>query len=151
MCYWILTETAKVIARSTVQSIPKEHRNTDEMRESVRIFDAKILEKLGDISKDHDYNLNVELPDYVTPEYSPFEPENVMPEADDWDSDAYDQYITAQVLIPKDGHEYLVKSYHENVTQKEILLERVIQIPYWTQDCIRSCSQMETSWNIAQM
>lgn len=77
------------------------------MRESVRIFDAKILEKLGDISKDHDYNLNVKLPDYVTPEYSPFEPENVMPEADDWDSDAYDQYITAQVLIPKDSHEVL--------------------------------------------
>jgi hypothetical protein len=109
MCYWILTETSKVIARSTVQLIPKEHRNTDEMHESVCIFDAKILEKLGDISKDHDYNLNddVELPNYVTPEYSPVEPKSVMFEADDWDSDAYDQYITAQVLIPKDGHEVL--------------------------------------------
>jgi hypothetical protein len=30
-----------------------------------------------------------------------------MPKADDWDSDAYDQYITAQVLIPTDGHEIL--------------------------------------------
>jgi hypothetical protein len=79
------------------------------MRESVCIFDAKIVEKLGDISKDHNYNLNddVDLPDYVTPEYSPVEPESVMPEADVWDSDAYDQYITAQVLIPKDGHEIL--------------------------------------------
>jgi hypothetical protein len=30
-----------------------------------------------------------------------------MPEADDWDAEAYDQYITAKVLLPRDGQKVL--------------------------------------------
>jgi hypothetical protein len=65
---------------------------------------------LGEVSKEEKYDLDNEddqLPDYITPEYEPYEKENSMPEADEWDAEAYDQYISAQVRLPKDGTEVL--------------------------------------------
>jgi hypothetical protein len=36
-------------------------------------------------------------------EFVPIEPEASMPEADEWDAEAYDQYISAEVRLPRGG------------------------------------------------
>jgi hypothetical protein len=94
MCYWIMSASGKVIVRCTVQSIPEECYN-DNLRGEIKALDINIVEKFGDVAEDEKYDLvslseEEMLPDFVTPEYSPVEPENFMPEADDWDAEAYD-------------------------------------------------------------
>jgi len=112
MCYWLLSDTAQVITRSTVQPIPVDKLSLPETKASIEELDVKIADKLGEVSKEEKYDVDNEddqLPDYITPEYEPYEKENSMPEADEWDAEAYDQYIFAQVRLPKDGTEVLGK------------------------------------------
>jgi hypothetical protein len=51
----------------------------------------------------HDYNLapDEEPRNYITPAYEPYESESSMPEADEWDSEAFDKYISAEVKLPR--------------------------------------------------
>jgi hypothetical protein len=52
-----------------------------------------------------------EIPDYLclhdededasTPQFDPIEPEAAMPEADEFDVEAYDEYLAAEVILPK--------------------------------------------------
>jgi ribosomal protein L15 len=110
MCYWILSNTAQVIVRSSVQPIPEESHD-DILRQEIAELNVKIQERLGD-SAEEKYNLNTvgfgdTYDNSVTPDHPPMEPENSMPEADNWDAEAYDQYISAEVLLPKDGQEVL--------------------------------------------
>jgi hypothetical protein len=115
MCYWILSDTAVPIVRSTVQNITKDQLKTDDVQEQLRVLDAKIAERCSmppddsswyayDIDDNDDENVP---PDHVTPEFIPLEPESRNPEADDWDPEAYDQYISAQVRLNKGGQEHL--------------------------------------------
>jgi hypothetical protein len=48
MTYWILTESGKVIARSTVQHIAVSDMATDEMKNRVHAFDLRLIERLTD-------------------------------------------------------------------------------------------------------
>jgi hypothetical protein len=111
MCYWILTNTRKVIARSTVQAISEADINTEQVTSELKAFDSAIETRLSDSSEGHD---SLDLPDYLqfvdeglanediqTPHYEQVEPEAAMPEADDLDHDAYDKYIAAEVILPK--------------------------------------------------
>jgi len=110
MSYWILLETANIIVRSTVQPIPREKLVTPEIKEELQTLDIKITDKLGEATSDEKYdldNLEEELPEHITPEYDPINPEHSMPEADEWVSDAYDQYISEEVRLPKNGEEIL--------------------------------------------
>jgi hypothetical protein len=43
----------------------------------------------------------------ITPLYEPLEPESAMPEADSWDAEAYDAYISAQVILPSGDSQIL--------------------------------------------
>jgi hypothetical protein len=45
--------------------------------------------------------------DHITPDYDPVEPEHSMPEADEWDAEAFDQYIAPEVRLPRNGKEIL--------------------------------------------
>ena len=45
----------------------------------------------------------------MTPEYVPLEPDSSMPEANDWDAEAFDRYIATEVWLPKDGQEVIAK------------------------------------------
>jgi len=62
----------------------------------------------------HKYDLDEELDpdveDYITPEYVPIDHEHHMPDADDWDSEALNKYIAAEVKLPKNGQEILGKA-----------------------------------------
>ena len=48
MTYWILTESGKVIARSTVQHITIADMATAEMKTHVHTFDTNLTERLAD-------------------------------------------------------------------------------------------------------
>ena len=113
MCYWIMSETATPIVRSSVQPIPKEDLELDELKAQINALEEKIKARFGESPSDdsiHTYSLDDSeelLPDHVTPEYAPMDPESKMPEADDWEPEAYDEYISAEVRLPRDGKEIL--------------------------------------------
>ncbi len=46
-------------------------------------------------------------PEHITPEYAPIDPEGKIPDADQWEPESYDQYIAAEVRLPKDGKEVI--------------------------------------------
>jgi hypothetical protein len=95
MCYWILPESGVPIVRSMIQSITTEKWATEEVQLELTSLDNSIKRKLGDPHEDdsvYTYDLNDpdvnndEIPEHITPEFSPVEPEASMPEADDWDA-----------------------------------------------------------------
>ncbi len=115
MCYWILPKSGIPIARTTVQRLTSEEIARTTVRDELREFDKAISDKIGDSVSDEDAPDPVlgivpqahfpQDEDDETDEFDPFEPEAIMPEADDFDVDAYDAYITAQVLLPQgDGY-----------------------------------------------
>jgi hypothetical protein len=110
MCYWVLLKSGVPIARSTVQEIPKELYTTEDFKEELKTLDTALIAKFGDPvnpkeeTDDHGYDINAQILDTETPQYEPWKPEAQMPEADEWEPDAYDQYISAQVILPtQDG------------------------------------------------
>jgi hypothetical protein len=115
MCYWVLSEMAKPIVCSTVQPIPKDKLALQELQSQLAALDLIIWDKLGEASPVdslHSYELEPndssdDMDDYRTPEYSPLDPKSQMPEADEWDAEAFDQYIASEVRLPKDGQEVL--------------------------------------------
>jgi len=115
MCYWLLSENASPIVRSTVQLVTKDQLQTTEVQQQLKELDLKIHEKCGEPSNEsslHKYDLDgnadeKDVPEYVTPEYVPMEPESAHKEADVWEPEAYDNFISAQVRLFKGGQEYL--------------------------------------------
>jgi len=114
MTFWVLPTTCKVLARSTVWSLTEDERNDPVIQAQMAELDASIREKIGDSipNKDVDEelaNLFPEVPsDIFLPEhddeFDPVEPEAAMPEADDYTPEAYDEYLTAEVLLPNMGN-----------------------------------------------
>ncbi len=103
MCYWVLTSTGKLIARSTVQPIPDAEISPNSVKAELKAFDKSINTKLPSNRKDLE---GFEVPDYLqyidsdqedskTPHYEPMEPEATMPEADTFTAEEYDKYISA--------------------------------------------------------
>jgi hypothetical protein len=89
-----------------------------ELQEQVKALDQIIVDKLGDpvtVSSLYKYVLNddrdVDAPEHMSPEYAPIEPDSSMPEADNWDAEAFDKYIAAEVRLPKDGQEVSAKVF----------------------------------------
>jgi Reverse transcriptase (RNA-dependent DNA polymerase) len=112
LCYWILTSSGTVIARTTVQALSPTDLETATVQQEIEDFDKAVLTAIGDATQDEDlpnpvvenlqrlYDMYDERDDM-----SPIEPEASKPEADDHDVDAYDKYISAQVMLPQ-GNEY---------------------------------------------
>jgi hypothetical protein len=104
MCYWVLPKSGIPIARSTVQEIPKEYHSTDVFKEELKRLDTILYEKIGAPIKDEESSYDINVPIEETPVYKPWEPESSMPEADEWEPESFDKYISAQVILPsQDG------------------------------------------------
>jgi hypothetical protein len=85
----------------------------DEVKAELITLNTMINEKLGspnaeDSDSAFDYDLN-HIPEQITPEYAPCDPEASIPEAFEWDAEAHDKYISAEVSLPKDGEYFLGK------------------------------------------
>jgi len=114
MTYWILPASCKVIARSTVSSLTEDELKDPVVQPRVAELDLSIKEKIGDSLSDEDIDGDLvgiipEVPDDIflpdhDAEYDPAEPDAVMLEADDFTPEAYDEYLTAEVLLPNMGN-----------------------------------------------
>jgi hypothetical protein len=107
-------QNAVPIVRSTVQSIPVEDTQTKEFKAQARELDEKLSSKFGEPPKDdsiYTYNLDnpdeEEIPDHVTPEYVPADPDSKIADADQGEPESYNQYLSAEVRLPKDGKEVI--------------------------------------------
>jgi hypothetical protein len=105
MCYYILPPSGIPIARSSVQPVSPEERQTDNVIQELAMLDDSIKNKFGNPIKEdipdyfsHDGQENMP-PDYTTPQFEPVE--EGVPEADEWDPESFDQYISAQIVVPK--------------------------------------------------
>jgi hypothetical protein len=119
MTFWILPASCKVIARSTVSSLTEDERADSVVQTRMAELDLSIKEKIGDSLKDEAdedgegevvqvMGISPEVPDDIflpddDADYEPTEPEASMPEADDYMPESYDEYLTAEVLLPNMG------------------------------------------------
>jgi len=109
LCYFILTETGQVIARTTVQPIPKEVLEKEEMKQQIITFDQKVLEKFGPSEFMADpvphptspLMTDVDVDLFEDPHFEPWEMEATMPDADDLPPEFLDEYISAHFLLPQ--------------------------------------------------
>ncbi len=98
-CYYILPQSGVPIVRSTVQRITDDELKSAEVKQALETYDLTIEIKLS--------HRNVPVPnEFLVDEdddapYEPVEPEAEMPEADAFDAQMYDQYISAEVMVPK--------------------------------------------------
>jgi hypothetical protein len=99
-CYYIRPVSGMPIVCSTVQKVSKDEKKSTLFQEQLASFDTAIEIKLG----------QADLPDlpneFLINEddgpYDPVNPEAEMPEADSFDSEMYDQYISAEIMVPRD-------------------------------------------------
>jgi hypothetical protein len=114
MCYWILPLSGIPIAQSTVTPLSHEDQTLESVQQELITFDQQIKSKY---CKDDD---NIEgnpidnkmyptfdNEDHITPEFESIEETTL--EADNWDHNAYDQYIAAEVILPVGEHSMLGK------------------------------------------
>ncbi|MGH3054233.1 MAG: reverse transcriptase domain-containing protein, partial [Gaiellaceae bacterium] len=108
MCYWIMPISGVPISRSTVQAINDQEIKQDDVQKQVQNFNTVMREKIGTIlNQTQAANSASTSPDRyideddVTEDMEQVEQEGDMPENDDFDAETYDQYISANVLLPK--------------------------------------------------
>jgi hypothetical protein len=117
MCFWVLSSSGTPIARSTIQPISEAELRSNVVQKAISDFDQAIKEKIGgdptedslafEIGSDE---LNKALADADEDgHFLPVEPDAEKPDADDYDEETYSKFTSAEVLLPKDGYEYIAK------------------------------------------
>jgi hypothetical protein len=103
MNYYILPLSGIPIVCSSIQAITHEERLKDAFKGELKKLDAAIHNKYPIENPDNisDYFSHEQDYDYTTPHFDPVEEDT--PEADNWDPESYDQYISAQILLSKSG------------------------------------------------
>jgi len=111
MAYCIFKLNSKVVVPKSVWAISRYESETKAFKDELADFDALVISKIGDTIKDSDLDDDrqdswPETPDYIFNEeelMEPEEPEATKPKAADYMPETYDQYSTAEVLLPYGG------------------------------------------------
>jgi hypothetical protein len=113
MCFWVLPSTCKVLARSTVWSLSSDDMANPVIQAQIAELDASIREKIGDSIPENEVDKDLagrypEVPEDIfldeqDNEHDPAETEATQLEADDYTPEAFDEYLTAEVLLPSMG------------------------------------------------
>ena len=117
MCYWLLTPSGQVIARTPVQHVVRTEMLDPDLKKLIDEFDAKVKERLNDANFQNPDGTDLYMEDedsaeeqaYGDGSKTPSDAEygdmlqEERPEADDIDSDAYDKFIGAEVNIDVAG------------------------------------------------
>jgi len=118
LTYWVLTEKCKVVARSSVTPLTELELKEPLIRAQAVTLDDAIKAKIGKHRTDEEVEEELDglfptTGDLLGDEdiddgMEPFEADAAMPEADEWTPETFDQYLTAEVLLPVRGE--LVKA-----------------------------------------
>jgi len=116
LCYYILTERATVLSRTSVQHITKEDFQIYEMKERVRMYreslNRNIDAECANEEDDADFITDdVALPigyqenegEYFGPEDIPDVDEMIDTENARFEADSYDKFVGAEVILPNRG------------------------------------------------
>jgi len=100
MCYWVLTETCKVLGHTTVQRVTQDDMLLPHVVNKMNQFTIKAEEGLNDVNHLIDMPPDgLTLNDDVSLENDQQE-EQGKAERDDFTEETYDAYIGAELLIP---------------------------------------------------
>jgi len=103
MCSKVLTSKARVVSRTSVFPLSTEDVNSEVVKQMKKDYVESLKEKLGDrmngIANDEPDEDDVPEFDLYGDNDGGDEPG--MPEADDLDHDAFDKYISAEVILPR--------------------------------------------------
>ena len=117
MTFWCLPGSCDIVARSSVTPLTVDELNTPGIKLQMADLDKKIQEKIGDNIQEKDIALtglssppidifeNATTTKDGTPrgDWDPVEAESIKPEADEFTAEAFDKYLTAQVVVPLAG------------------------------------------------
>jgi len=120
LCFWILPKSGAPIARTTVKAITAAEMQTDVVKEELIAYDNMINRKLGDQSiSDSDLPFEIGSADLQKAladadyeddgKYDPQEPEAERPDLDDLSEEVLDNLLSAEVVLPKDGLQFIGK------------------------------------------
>jgi hypothetical protein len=109
-CFWILSLSAKPIARSTVWELTTDEKATDSVRRAMATLNESIESKIGDHLDDDKVReqvgdavpLDGDLLEDLDDE-SVVEEESTHMEQDEYTPETFDGYLTASVMIPRGG------------------------------------------------
>ena len=107
LCYWLLLDSGKVIARTTVQHVVREDYVNDDTRSQIEHFDRAVEERLSDhdfiLHEPNDFYIQDELTDdnCVARNEEGYNDMNVPEaiEADDMDDEFMDKYLNAELIF----------------------------------------------------
>jgi len=115
LCYWVLTTSGKVIARTTVQHVVREDYLQDGIQESIKAFDESLQERLDDtnfVVEDHTVKFYLEDEESTgdDPSTTPSEAEygdcfsGKQEEAEvTYAEELSDKYVGAELIFDRDG------------------------------------------------
>ena len=114
MTFWVLPASCRVLARSTVFPLTQDETSDPLVKARLVELDLAVTEKIGDSIEEEDLDQalvglypeipeDLFLPDNEDGDHMPADGTDVVPEADDFTPEAYDEYLTAEVLLPNMG------------------------------------------------
>ena len=104
MCMKVLTDTGNILSRTSVFPFTIEDQNNDAVTKRLNDFDAKLKETFR--NQPEGPAIPEEIANAVdSPEYEPYEDNDgvvaQIDEVDSFEHEAYDEYISSKVLIPR--------------------------------------------------
>jgi hypothetical protein len=112
MSYKVLKSNGEIEHRNSIRQLTTHEWESAAMTKQRVDFDVAAEKALGASMEPSDLRrIENQTISAVTPEYEPYEDEDQpawqAPDADDYDADAYNAYITSQVLLPKGDQMWL--------------------------------------------
>ncbi len=106
LCYWLLLESGKIIARTTVQHVVRDDYLNDDVKIEVERFDRSVEDRLSDqnfaLNDQNDFYLQDESDDVPTVvRETDYDDMNLpdTPEVDDIDDGLMDKYLNAELIF----------------------------------------------------
>jgi hypothetical protein len=102
MCYYILVHNGEVVSRSSVQHMTIVERMKEEMKAKMEAYDNEVNGRLRDDGFEcrHEYENAFYINDDVE-DVAELEEPSKTAEADEFTPEGYDEYIGAQLMIPR--------------------------------------------------
>lgn len=107
MCSKILTSKGTYRINSSVFPLSVEDRNSEVVKEKIQQYESELAEKLRErmagiepLIEQVEVDTDSETPDYEVYHDLEGKKEHEMPEADDLDFEAFDKYLSANVVLP---------------------------------------------------